>query len=1013
MDIHIADLHIGAVPAEFILDAARRLPSGRVFIIGDIFHYKTRYSPADIMCFEELLRIFSGREVIITCGNHDCVVGSPEIADCLLPLLGETMPDIDFGDPVMPPAKTAPREGVRYLRRSGVYELTPRVVVVSPWREDIKGLEQYAAGATLLYHGGVEGMPWATPIITVDFMAKFARCMLGDIHRSFIGANYAYSGSLVQQNLGEDHPHGYIQWDGNVPKFVDLMMPRIFVSVDVAGRPAAEVCAEISALPDCKALRTRLRGDNVPAEVVSAMVMKYGRVDVVSCARREVDKGIIAEKLRGALNGLPAEEIEKTIAHFTAEAIDQRQASWWPKSMTWGNYGKYGESRIDFTGGITGITAPNCAGKSTIFDIFVLAMFNHCLRGDVKNMIRRGETSAHVEVLFSADGEDWLLQRVDGVRCQVSLSRAAAPAKPAPSNVVATYQRAAALVGDIRAFLRTSMMSGVDLFSEPPKARSEILPSILGLKDCSGLIRSVGDAHKAVRGQIAALTKPRGVYVDTACMVAELTRLRTLEESLRGEIAKIDGEIAAKQGAFISLTASQIPEEIGGAPADPATVAEWNELRAQLPPRRSLPQGMPVGQPSMSLVDALRKSQGEKFAEHAEAVQSKYLGMRLTSAAEPAAWAGTLDELYAAASEPVRRGDGALKFADGCSACTHNSTLLSGNEGQVMALRARFNAEVARLDEAHARWRKWVEFQEWNEARGVIGWYAEKYARLAELEKVMAGAEEHRRCTERIAQRAAAIASDAAKREVAELSARRAQLGRECAEAARAEARKAAEIAETERENKICAEYAAAFPPLDIEERRLRGYLSVLKSNGFREAIISHHLTELTRHANAALGEFANFYVEVEINESGVSFIVCDGNRADVAAASGFQRCAVALAYRLAIGEIYLTAGRFLMIDEGFASVDGENMRGVSAFLRGIAEKFHFITIISHHPDMMAVFDKCIGIAEVNGIARIGEVKKTEPADMYACPCGKRVKNTVSAITAHRKTKQHIKGTSV
>ncbi|MEM3927705.1 MAG: AAA family ATPase, partial [Archaeoglobaceae archaeon] len=72
------------------------------------------------------------------------------------------------------------------------------------------------------------------------------------------------------------------------------------------------------------------------------------------------------------------------------------------------NFISHAESELEFNLGVTVLVGPNGAGKTSILDAIVFGLFGERVRGDkVEDLIRRGCSSAEIEVEFEQDAKNY------------------------------------------------------------------------------------------------------------------------------------------------------------------------------------------------------------------------------------------------------------------------------------------------------------------------------------------------------------------------------------------------------------------------------------------------------------------------------------------------------------------------------------------------------------------------------------------------------------------------------
>lgn len=110
--------------------------------------------------------------------------------------------------------------------------------------------------------------------------------------------------------------------------------------------------------------------------------------------------------------------IKQYIKRLNTEDIDNaaRNVSWTLKKLKFDNIFRYGENNeVDFDGlqGIIGVFGPNKIGKSSIIAAIMYALFNTTDRGPLKaaHIINKNKKSCSAELTFSVGGEDYLVRR--------------------------------------------------------------------------------------------------------------------------------------------------------------------------------------------------------------------------------------------------------------------------------------------------------------------------------------------------------------------------------------------------------------------------------------------------------------------------------------------------------------------------------------------------------------------------------------------------------------------------
>lgn len=266
------------------------------------------------------------------------------------------------------------------------------------------------------------------------------------VKRPWIG----YAGSLVQQNHGEGLTHGYLLWDIKNSKqfdvnFHELINPNPFVTIEwtddvestmtrvkkypegtrfrihsekaICQTDIKQLYAELKDIKHAKEIV--FKTDNVTdTSMISAGDMVMLKQDLRDTnvhmkllqeyyKDTEVDEDVwqeLEELLKSYLN----------VASSSEEVV--RNTKWSIKRLEFDNMFAYGKGNvIDFNAlnGITGIFAPNRAGKSSVVGSIMYALFNTTDRGPIKNIhvinARKGYCLS--KVMLNVNGTDYVVER--------------------------------------------------------------------------------------------------------------------------------------------------------------------------------------------------------------------------------------------------------------------------------------------------------------------------------------------------------------------------------------------------------------------------------------------------------------------------------------------------------------------------------------------------------------------------------------------------------------------------
>ncbi|OUW11936.1 MAG: hypothetical protein CBD26_00200 [Candidatus Pelagibacter sp. TMED166] len=407
------------------------------YIGGDIAHSKTDMSPELI---DQLSRLFKNLAdicpTIIIAGNHDCNLNNLNRMDCLTPIVENlnhsnlhylkrtgvyTCADTDFivwdvwdKEKDYIKAKDVPGDRTKVVLFHGTVDKCETDLGFNlPSDVKITKFKGYDLG------------------------------LLGDIHkRQHLNKEetISYCGSLVQQNHGEDIGKGYLLWDVSTRKSEYIEIPNEYgyytVNIDKNTLP------DLSDLPKKPRLRVRV-SNTKPSELKKLMAKIHKMANVQESVISRVD-GLSTEKIRdnkiniGDVNSVDYQlklisdylnnnyfiddemmvKIKNILTELNTNIPDadvQRNINWKLKKFEFSNMFSYGENNtVDFTklNGIIGMFAPNATGKSALLDSLCFCLFDTSSRAyKADNIINNSKSTMSCKVNFEIDGIDYFIEK--------------------------------------------------------------------------------------------------------------------------------------------------------------------------------------------------------------------------------------------------------------------------------------------------------------------------------------------------------------------------------------------------------------------------------------------------------------------------------------------------------------------------------------------------------------------------------------------------------------------------
>jgi len=458
---HISDVHIRktrrhkeyAEVLENLCQSIESLDVDRIALPGDLLHNKTDLSPEAVELTSKYLdRLSDLAPVDMILGNHDCVINQHNRLDSLTPIVNLLQ---EKGKPI------------HLFTESGLYDITEGLTYGVFAQQDTEALwpidfdRKEGRHYVALYHGAIDGSKTsASHRIESDTDRSVFRNydfgMLGDIHSQQIIqrdkeglVKVAYSGSLIQQNFGEESEKGFLLWDleNKSCRFIEVTNRWGFKTFRF-DREAIDNIHNIKLdVPEKAFIRIFLSSAdyNVTTQkhIESVIRKKYnpeamwvevdvqnniedlslsGKTENVTDLKSQQDLLRQYFAKRPEVSDEDLEEVLSIHKEFydtsASEEYDTYRGSKWRiHKVLFENVFSYGPSNVinfDSLNGLTGIFSPNASGKSSILYTILQAFFNSSNRTggrNVADVIHKNKDEGFIEVEFSLDDKRYVIER--------------------------------------------------------------------------------------------------------------------------------------------------------------------------------------------------------------------------------------------------------------------------------------------------------------------------------------------------------------------------------------------------------------------------------------------------------------------------------------------------------------------------------------------------------------------------------------------------------------------------
>ena len=410
-----------------------------IYLAGDIAHAKTEMSPELVREISWFLTECANRkETFLITGNHDCNLNNNYRLDVLTPIVENLNNErIHY----LRDTGIYPFHNITFV----VYSILDEKENW-PKAELVEGENKICLfhGPVNLAQTDI-GYTVSSNSFTTDMFEGFDMVMLGDIHkRQTLGSpTIAYAGSMIQQNHGEAlDKHGYLLWDVESRTFeeFDIENDYGFYTLDVNDG----IVPTVTNMPKKPRLRVRISNTD-PTQIKRALtrIKKKYKVEEFTVTRMDTlskqKTGDFDDKL--AIGNVRDVEFQNELIKdylerqylADADTVDKIQQinremnsklvdddvtpniNWIPKEFEFSNMFSYGENnkiRFDNAKGMVGVFAPNASGKSSLFDAISFCIFDKTSRTHLaKNIMNNRKTNFYCKLHFQIDNVDYYIER--------------------------------------------------------------------------------------------------------------------------------------------------------------------------------------------------------------------------------------------------------------------------------------------------------------------------------------------------------------------------------------------------------------------------------------------------------------------------------------------------------------------------------------------------------------------------------------------------------------------------
>jgi len=998
-----------------------------IYLAGDIAHAKTEMSPELVREISWFLTECANRKhTFLITGNHDCNLNNNYRLDVLTPIVENLENErihylrdtgsYNFGN-------------ITFV----VYSILDKQENW-PKAELVKGDNKICLfhGPVNLAQTDI-GYTVSSNHFTTDMFEGFDMVMLGDIHkRQTLGTpTIAYAGSMIQQNHGESlDKHGYLLWDVESRTFEEFDIPNDygFYTLDIEDG----VVPNVTDMPAKPRLRVRISNTD-PTQIKKALTQikkKYKveeftvtRMDTISRQKTgnsnnqlaignvrdvEFQNELIKDYLERQFlaDNETIDKIQKINREMNTKLVDDDvvpNIQWIPKQFEFSNMFSYGENnkiRFDNAKGMVGVFAPNASGKSSLFDAISFCIFDKTSRTYLaKNIMNNRKSNFYCKLHFQIDGVDYFIERTaklinkgKNVKVDVNFWREDGGVITSLNGEQRrdTNAMIQQYLGTYDDFVLTtlSLQGNNALFIDKSQSeRKEILAQFMGV-DVFDKLYSFAVEENRDNASLIRKFKSDDFTQKLADIETSLKEKEAEYKLVEIQLNASTDEVEKHNQKLISLN-----EKIVKVKSDNYSLTDLETKKSTL--EKSITDLEEQRNLTQSKIDSLEEQQiglEEKIdsMDEDEIISEYTLYNQYISDLRDLD--NELDKLKIKEDSLLERMKHleSHKYNPNCEVCMENSESIIDAKVGVEA-----DLTTIAVD-------KGVKFEEKNVLLLSID-TRKKYKELNEqLTKLKSDEEKLSRDINTLINRLSTFETQEVKlnnellqvtqliddyleneKQIQRNKELRTEMGNVRTDLASTKSNVDSfnkqlltlngSVSSLTNQKETIEERIKEVETLEEQFGLYEYYLNALGKDGVSYELISKALPMIEGEVNNILGQIVEFGLQLEMDGKNINAnIVYDDQQWSLEMCSGMERFISGLAIRIALINVCnLPRPNFLVVDEGFGTLDNENLTSLYMLFAYLKTQFDFVMIISHIDSMRDVVDSLMEIKKVNGFSNI------------------------------------------
>jgi DNA repair exonuclease SbcCD ATPase subunit len=847
------------------------------------------------------------------------------------------------------------------------------------------------------------------------------------------GCKVVYAGSLVQQNFGESlNGHGFLVWDLDSFKYEAIDIPNDYgyytLDVDNAVVPI------VTDMPKYPRLRVRLSNTDTAdtKKVITEIKMRYGVDDFTIIRTDSFSKQKTGNRLNkldfedisdvNYQNSLIRDYVQRMMPFTTSDDLDSlevinrdinsrivqdevhRNIQWKPIKFTFSNMFSYGENNtIDFAkvGGLMGLFAPNASGKSSLFDAISFCLFDKSSRAfKAQNIMNNRKSDFECELQFQVDGINFFIKRTaktinkgKNVKVDVQFWKEEGGAITSLNGTERRDTNAVIeqYVGKYEDFVLTalSLQGNNALFIDKSQSeRKDLLAQFMGLNVFDKLYETATEDIKEVSVLIKNFKK-----TDFTSELAEKgLEKQTKKSELRGlekELGRLNDDSTDLSNRIVGLSAELTPMD-GNLDLDSLTQQQnkiGRDILHILAEKKSKVESIET---QSNILNEISQSINDKKLFNGtidiETAYSNYQTEQKNLVEATKSY--DIAKLHVSSAEETIAHLDNHKYDPNCEFCCDNTFVKDAM--RVKELLPQLKEELKQSTINCTSIQQSIDTMEgveeqYNELNSLKTKYSKaiviKEKAEAELEGLNTKEEllEHQLGVvkgniQKYHENEATIKKNAQINEViAGLKRTKSEIDDEIKSINKDIAGLNGTISSLESFIEGIKQKMNDVKDLEEKNRLYTYYLDAIKRDGVPYELISKAMPVIENEINNILAQVVDFGIVMDIDGKSINAkIVYEDQEWPLEMCSGMEKFVSGLAIRVALINICgLPRPNFLVIDEGFGTLDANNLSSLFMMMQYLKTQFDFIWMISHLEQMRDIVDGLIEIKKVDGFSKI------------------------------------------